>query len=95
MPIPSGVNNSGNLWTGWSHLQFYPSIPIFHAPSGVLLHKEAYKLLPNYAYPNYQTIPKYSVQAGGSYPSLPQSNVFNIYLNITWSAEAGTAINCN
>lgn len=95
MPIPSGVNNSGNLWTGWSYLQFYPSIPIFHAPSGVLLHKEAYKLLPNYAYPTSKISPKYETSQGGYYPSMPKNNGFNIYLDIIWSADCGGAQNCH
>jgi len=94
MPIPSGVNNSGNLWTGWSYLQFYPSIPAFCQPSGYLLHQESYKLLPNYAIPNSQDFPQYSPQRGGSYPSASKNNVLNVYLNIIWNADCGDSKNC-
>ena len=94
MPIDSGINASGYLWTGWSYLQFYPSIPDFYAPSGVFLHKESYKLLPNYALPTHTEFPTYKVERGGSYPSASINNVFNVYLNIIWSADCGGAKDC-
>lgn len=91
--IPSSVNNSGDFWIGWSYLLFNPNILNFQSPSGILLHKEAYKLLPNYGIPNADFAPNYEVERGGVYPSMSKNNVLNLYLNIIWSAEKGDSVN--
>lgn len=69
----------------------------FLRPSGHLLHKESYKLLPNYAWQNSDIStgdPNYLVNAGGIYPSMLQDNIVNINLQITWSGATGDAVNC-
>ena len=68
-------------------------------PSGYLLHKESYKLLPNYAFPSSNVytgdyVYPSSSLVGGIYPSLLQDNIININLEMTWSGDCGTASNC-
>jgi len=67
-------------------------------PSGIFLHKESYKLLPNFAFPSSDAIKNdtylYSVSNGGAYPSMLQDNIININLEITWSGASGDALNC-
>lgn len=94
MFIPSQVNNLGNIWVGWSFLKFDPIIPTFQKPSGILLHVEDFKLLPNYADANGDFAPDYEIKRGGFYPSMSKNNVFNVNLTIIWSASKGDAINC-
>lgn len=94
MNIPKASNNLYSVYIGWSFLKFEPIIPAFQPPSGTLLHEEAFKLLPNYAYPNSDYAPEYTIERGGVYPSMSKNNVFNVYLNIIWSAGVGDAVNC-
>jgi len=77
-------------------------------PSGYLLHKESYKLLPNYAFPtggvyrvdidndNTPTAYDYSSAplVGGFYPSMLNDNIISLSLEITWSGSSGDALNC-
>lgn len=93
MSIPSNINSSGALWIGWSYLKFEPIIPPFQKPSGEFLHVEAYKLLPNYGLPTSDFAPIYNIDRGGVYPAMSRNNVFNVYLNITWSSRDGDAQN--
>ena len=69
-------------------------------PSGYLLHKESFAILPNYAIPSALTstdIYDYSLTPfiGGIYPAMLSDNIININLEITWSGDCGDAGNCS
>jgi hypothetical protein len=70
-------------------------------PSGYLLHREAYKLLPNYANisADFATGTEeggesHSIVRGGIYPSMLYDNIITINLEIRWSGASGDAENC-
>ena len=84
-----GVN-----WTGVSFFNFIPVISQFQPPSGVLMHKEDGKLLPNYANPSADGIPVYEIERGGIYPSMLRRSTLNLYIDFSWSTDCGGAINC-
>lgn len=72
-------------------------------PSGRLLHKESYAILPNYAVPAWQAARNvsgydysYSPFVGGIYPSMLNDNIIDIDLEITWSGDCGSTLidNC-
>ena len=91
----NGFSLSGNQITGINS----GIVSGWVLPSGYLLHKESYKLLPNYAFPSSNVYtgdyayPSSSL-VGGIYPSLLQDNIININLEMTWSGDCGTASNC-
>ena len=66
-------------------------------PTGILMHREIHRFLPNYAFPSPEVITgqhRYSVVRGGTYPDMLQDNILSINLQMTWSADSGDAINC-
>ena len=91
--MPDFSAYEGN-WTGVSFFNLIPVISQFQPPSGVLMHSEVGKLLPNYANPSTEAEPIYEIERGGIYPSLPRKGAVNFYLNITWLADCGSATNC-
>lgn len=70
-------------------------------PSGHLLHKESYSILPNYALPALEAgLEDYTYSSapfvGGIYPSMLNDNLIDIDLEITWSGDCGSTLidNC-
>lgn len=90
-PALTGLNSE------WYAGTAYAGPSGFLRPSGYLLHKESYKLLPNYGRATkdvYTGDPTYSIYRGGVYPEMLQDNSISINLQITWSGESGDAQNC-
>ena len=91
--MPDFSAYEGN-WTGVSFFVLRPEISQFLPPSGVLLHVEDGRLLPNYAEPSNERVPVYQIQRGGIYPSLSRRSALNLYLDLRWSSDCNGASNC-
>lgn len=92
--------NGGKVLSGsqLDNINYYKTSG-YALPSGILMHKESYKLLPNYGNLTSDVLSEdgglaYQIYRGGIYPSMLQDNLIEIYLQMTWSGASGDAENC-
>jgi len=88
----SGAQAGGYNWHAHSYLTGVVEMTDFLAPTGVLLHTEAFRLLPNHGYP--QIGENYPVNFGGTYPALSFDNTLEMYMDLIWSANCGGVAGC-
>jgi len=98
-PLLSGTGNTSLNCEVLTNGQVkYAGTSGYLRPSGYLLHKEVYALLPNYALPDIgitgATGVNYPTSVGGVYPAMLQDNILSINVEMTWWADSGDAINC-
>jgi hypothetical protein len=72
----------------------------FCRPTGYVYHVEnigssGFRLLPNHGVPNNSGVNTYTPQTGGYYPGLSFDNGLDLYFDISWNSDCGTALNCN
>jgi len=88
----SGAQAEGYNWHAHSYLTGSVNMTDFLAPTGVLLHSEAFRLLPNHGYP--QMGENYPVNFGGTYPALSFDNTLEMYMDLIWSANCAGVAGC-
>lgn len=82
-------------WSAHSYLSGSVLMTSFSPPTGNFLHNESYRLLPNHGYPQaIASGESYPVNFGGTYPALSFDNTLEMYVDLIWSANCGTALDC-
>jgi hypothetical protein len=82
-------------WMGHSYHTGVVLMSSMRPFSGNYSHSELRRLLPNYARPNPDFAHvDYPVDYGGTYPALSFDNTLEMYMDIVWSAQCGSALDC-
>jgi hypothetical protein len=83
-------------WMGHSYHTGVVLLSKLQPVSGNLIHIETGRLLPNHGFPQYPSSgDSYTpVDFGGTYPALSFDNTLEMYMDILWSAQCGTALDC-
>lgn len=79
-------------WAAHSYLSGSVLMTSFTPPTGNFYHFETKNLLPNHVNPNVNSIS--TVNYGGTYPALSHDNTLELFVDMVWSANCGTALDC-
>ena len=81
-------------WMGHSYHTGVVLMSSLQPVSGNYSHSEATSLLPNHGYPRYHDADYTTSSYGGTYPALSFDNTLEMYMDILWSAQCGSALDC-
>lgn len=87
------ISNDNYDWAVTSDLNTEVVMTKFIPPSGRIIHKEAFRLLPNHGYPQYAS-DSYPLGYGGSYAGLSSINSLEVYLQTSWSSPCEGVPGC-